>query len=280
MQGVRKMASQRPRLVMAALALLAAAGCATTASRGTVASALDTAIAGSHRPAEDRARDRYRHPRETLLFFGLRPDMTVVEIMPTGGWYTRILAPVLREHGRYIAAMPPVVAGNANSERTRRSFTDLLSAHPALFDRVQVTDFTPGGGQMVPDGTADMVLTFRNVHNWMAREQAEAAFRDMFRALKRGGILGVAEHRGNEAVAQDPRARNGYVNQSHAIRLIEGAGFKLVGTSEINANPKDTRDYEGGVWTLPPRLAAGDTDRAKYLAIGESDRFTLKFVKP
>ena len=133
---------------------------------------------------------------------------------------------------------------------------------------------------MVPDGTADLVLTFRNIHNWMAGGQAEAAFRMMYRALKPGGTLGVVEHRGNEAVPQDPRARSGYVNQSYAIKLVEGAGFKLVATSEINANPKDTKDYAGGVWTLPPRLAAGEVDRAKYVAIGESDRFTLKFVKP
>lgn len=265
-------------LALMALTLLAA--CASTSSRNAATTALDAAIAGSHRPAGDVARDRHRHPRETLLFFGLRADQTVVEIMPTGGWYTRIIAPVLRERGRYIAALPPVVAGNAGSERTRAAFMDILRAHPALFDRVEVTDFNPGNSRMVPDGTADLVLTFRNLHNWMAREQAEAAFRDMFRALRRGGTLGVTEHRGNEAVPQDPRARSGYVNQSHAIELIESVGFKLVASSEINANPRDTRDHPGGVWNLPPSLSAGDTDREKYLAIGESDRFTLKFIKP
>jgi predicted methyltransferase len=279
------MTTQRPAPIvpaawLLALALLAGTGCAGTATRASVAKALDTAIAGSHRPATDRARDQYRHPRETLLFFGLRPNQTVVEIMPTGGWYTRIIAPVVRNHGRYVAAMPPLVADNAGSERTRKAFTDILDANPELFDRVQVVDFTIGSGALVPEGTADLVVTFRNIHNWMAREQAEAAFRDMFRALKPGGTLGVVEHRGNEAVAQDPRARSGYVNQSYAIQLIEGVGFRLVATSEINANPRDTRDYPGGVWTLPPQLAAGDTDRDRYLAIGESDRFTLKFVKP
>jgi predicted methyltransferase len=271
---------RRSGLALPALALLAAAACASLSSRGSVTAALDRAIAGGHRPAADSARDVYRHPRETLLFFGLRPNQTVVEILPTGGWYTKIIAPVLREHGLYVAAMPPVVTGNAGSERVRDSFNAMLAANPELFDRVRVVDFNIGSGRLVPDGTADLVLTFRNVHGWMGRDQAEAAFRDMFRALKPGGTLGVVEHRGNEAVEQDPRARSGYVNQSWAIRLIEGVGFRLVGTTEINANPKDTKDYPGGVWTLPPRLAGGDTDRQKYLAIGESDRFTLKFIKP
>lgn len=264
-------------LVVAALAL---ASCATVPPPSAVTGRLDAAIAGSHRPEADRARDRYRHPRETLLFFGLRPNQTVVEIWPTGGWYARILAPVLNGTGRYIAAMPPVVAGNANSERSRKAFMDLIAASPAELGATQVVDWDIGKGNLVPDGSADMVLTFRNLHNWLGRGNAEAALRDFYRALKPGGTLGVVDHRGNEAVPQDPRAASGYVNQSHAIRLIENAGFRLVATSEINANPRDTRDYEGGVWTLPPGLSQGDKDREKYLAIGESDRFTLKFIKP
>src|SRR5690606_34340132 len=263
-----------------ALAWFAAARCASTSSRGSVSTALDSAIAGSHRPEQDKARDIHRHPRETLLFFGLRPNQTVVEITPSGGWYTRIIAPVLREHGRYIAAMPPVVAGNAGSERSRQAFNDILAAQPQLLDRVQVVDFNVGSGTLAPPDSVDLVLTFRNVHNWMAREQAEAAFRDMYRALKPGGTLGVVEHRGNKDVPQDPQARSGYVNQDYAIQMITGVGFRLEGTSEINANPRDTKDYPGGVWTLPPRLAGDAADRARYEQIGESDRFTLKFVKP
>src|SRR5690606_5939918 len=251
-----------------ALAWLAAAGCASTSSRGSVSTALDAAIAGSHRSEQDKARDIHRHPRETLLFFGLRPNQTVVEITPGGGWYTRIIAPVLREHGRYIAAMPPVVAGNAGSQRGRQAFHDMLAAQPQLFDQVQVVDFTLGSGTLAPPGSVDLVLTFRNVHNWMAREQAEAAFRDMFRALRPGGTLGVVEHRGNKDVPQDPRARSGYVNQDYAIQLIEGVGFRLEGTSEINANPRDTKDYAGGVWTLPPGLAGDASEREKFLGIG------------
>lgn len=271
---------RRRSLVILALAVIAASGCASAPTRGSVSEALDAAIAGSHRPEADRARDVHRHPRETLLFFGLRPNQTVVEITPTGGWYTRVMAPVLRKDGRYIAAMPPVVAGNAGSERTRQAYQDILAAHPQLFDRVEVTDFQIGSGTLAPEGSVDLIVTFRNVHNWMAREQAEAAFRDMFRALRPGGTLGVVEHRGNSDVPQDPRARSGYVNQDYAIQLIEGVGFRLEGTSEINANPRDTKDYPGGVWTLPPGLAGDASEREKFLRIGESDRFTLKFVKP
>jgi len=272
--------SVRVRIALAAIAILTLADCASMAARSAVTARLDRAIADPQRSAAERARDVYRHPRETLLFFGLRPDQTVVEILPIGGWYTRIIAPVVRSHGLYIAAMPPATAGNANSENSRQAYLSILSGAPELLDKVQVVDFNPGVSPIVADGTADMVVTFRNIHNWMGADRADAAFRDMYRALKPGGILGVTEHRGNEAVPQDPRARSGYVNQSYAIKLIEGIGFRLVGTSEVNANPRDTKDHPGGVWSLPPTLARGEADRAKYLAIGESDRFTLKFVKP
>ncbi len=264
-----------PYLVFAALTVSA---CVGPASRTSVTQRLDAAIAGEHRSAEDRARDRYRHPRETLLFFGLRPNQTVVEILPVGGWYTRIVAPVLRDRGLYVAAMPPAVAGTG--EGSRKAFTDILAAAPAVLDRVRVVDFDIGKGNLVPDGTANLVMTFGNIHDWMAADRAEAAFRDMYRALRPGGTLGVVEHRGNEAVPQDPHARSGYVNQTWAIRLIQSAGFKLVAVSEVNANPRDTKNYSGGVWTLPPTLAAGQADRGKYLAIGESDQFTMKFVRP
>ena len=266
---------------LAALGLAAGlSGCAETATRTATAGQLDKILASSHRSDANRARDQYRHPRETLLFFGVRPGSTVVEVLPIGGWYTEVIAPLVRANGQYVAAMPPVTAGNANSENSRENYMKVLARAPGHLDRVKVVDFSPGQARMVPDGTADVILTFRNIHNWMAGGQAEAAFLEMYRALKPGGTLGVVEHRGNEAVPQDPRARSGYVNQSYAIKLVEGAGFKLVATSEINANPKDTKDYPRGVWTLPPVLAEGEVDKAKYLAIGESDRFTLKFVRP
>jgi predicted methyltransferase len=258
------------------------AGCAAQPSRVQTVAALETAIANPARPAADRARDVWRHPRQTLLFFGLRQDQRVAEISPgAGGWYTQILAPVLRDHGHLIAAVPPVVPGNAYSERGAKAFSDLLASDPARFDRVEVVEYTPGAtAAFAAPGSLDLVLTFRNVHNWMGRGQAEAAFADFYRALKPGGVLGVVEHRGNELVPQDPKAGSGYVNQAYAVRLIEAAGFRLVGVSEVNANPRDTKDYPRGVWTLPPVYTEGDKDRAKYTAIGESDRFTLKFIKP
>lgn len=267
-------------MLAAAVVVLGVASCAGTTTRTGTASELDRIIASPHRSDASRARDKYRHPRETLLFFGLRPDQTVVEILPIGGWYTEIIGPLVRDHGSYIAAMPPVAAGNANSENSRSAYMALLARAPGHLDRVSVVDFDLRKDTMVPDGSADMVVTFRNIHNWMRGGQAQIAFLQMYRALKPGGTLGVVEHRGRESVPQDPQARSGYVNQSYAIKLIESAGFKLVASSEINANPKDTKDYAGGVWTLPPTLSAGEVDRAKYLAIGESDRFTLKFVKP
>jgi predicted methyltransferase len=258
------------------LALLA--GCAGTSSRLQTDAELDRVLAGVHRTDVNRARDIYRHPKQTLLFFGLRPQLTVVEITPNPGWYTEVIAPVLREQGRYIAALP-VAGADEYSASELDAFRQKLGRYPQLFDKVELADFAPGKA-IVPDGTADLVLTFRNVHNWMATGSAEAAFASMFRTLKPGGVLGVVEHRGNAAVAQDPKAAKGYVNQAYAIKLIEAAGFRLIATSEINANAKDTKDYPGGVWTLPPTYAQRDQDRARYEAIGESDRFTLKFVKP
>jgi predicted methyltransferase len=245
------------------------------------AAAIDAALAGAHRSDANRARDVYRHAKETLEFFGLRRDMTVVELWPgTGGWYTEVLAPVLKEKGKlYAAQINPAESPQAAVDGLN-AYQAKLAANPDVYGKVIVTALGANALEIAPPGSADMVVTFRNVHNWMGRGWAPQAFEAAFRALKPGGVLGVVEHRGNPAVPQDPKAANGYVNEDYAVQLIESAGFKLVGRSEINANPKDTKDYERGVWTLPPRYALGDKDRAKYAAIGESDRFTLKFVKP
>lgn len=276
MHGCLRLAS----LTLLLAAVVGGAGCATQTTRLETASALDKIIAGPQRPAEDRARDAYRHPRQTLLFFGIRPEMTVVEIAPAGGWYTRIIAPLVRDKGRYLAAMAPLVQGNEYSERAHREFRQILESAPQSLDKVQIVPFSPGKVQIAPPGSVDLIVTFRNIHNWMARDVAQAAFTDMFRALKPGGVLGVVEHRDNPQVPQDPKAKSGYLDQAYAVKLIESAGFKLVGVSEVNANPRDTKDYPDGVWDLPPTYAGADKDRAAYAAIGESDRFTLKFIKP
>lgn len=242
---------------------------------------LDEIINGEHRSAENKARDAWRHPRDTLEFFGLRPEMSVVEIWPGGGWYTEILAPYLRERGRYIAAHWDPEAKQEFIRNAVRAYQDKLAARPDLYDKVEVVVLAPPDNTaMVPAESVDMVLTFRNIHNWMASGQAETMFAAMYRALKPGGVLGVVEHRAPNDQPQDPKARSGYVREDYAIGLAEKAGFVLEAAAEINANPADTKDYEGGVWTLPPTLRQGDKDREKYLAIGESDRFTLRFRKP
>lgn len=242
---------------------------------------LAAVIAGAHRSAENRARDRWRHPQETLEFFGLTPEMSVVEIWPAAGWYTEILAPYLRERGRYVAAHWDPESKQEFIRRGVAAFGDKLAAEPALYDRVEVVVLAPPEQTaMVPPESVDLVLTFRNVHNWMASSQAEAMFAAMYRVLKPGGVLGVVEHRAPADVPQDPKARSGYVREDHAVALAGKAGFVLEAGSPVNDNPLDTKNHPKGVWTLPPTLAEGERDRAKYLAIGESDRFTLRFRKP
>ena len=268
-----------PRLFLAA-SLLLATSCSTTSTRETTALALDNILGGTQRSAGNSARDRFRHPKETLLFFGIRPEMQVLEVWPEPGWYTEIIAPLVRERGKYYAA---VIAPDPQSKYVTERLSDFqqkLASNPQVYGAVNVVTFPSDGSDAVPAGTLDMIVTFRNIHNWMARGTAELAFASMYKALKPGGVLGVVEHRGNPAQPQDPKAKSGYVNEDYAIRLIEGQGFKLVGESQVNANPKDTKDYEQGVWTLPPTYRLGEKDRQKYADIGESDRFTLKFVKP
>jgi predicted methyltransferase len=267
-------------LLLLASALLLAASCSTTSTRETTAAALDNILAGSQRSAENSARDRYRHPKETLLFFGIRPEMKVLEVWPEPGWYTEVIAPLVRERGKYFAA---VIAPDPDSKYVTGRLSDYqqkLAEKPDVYGAVEVVTLPTDGSDVVPAGTLDMVVTFRNIHNWMARDSAGRVFATLYRALKPGGVLGVVEHRGNAAMAQDLKAKSGYVNEDYAIRLIEGQGFRLVGESQVNANPKDTKDYEQGVWTLPPGYRLGDKDRQKYADIGESDRFTLKFEKP
>lgn len=240
---------------------------------------IDSVIAGDWRSAENKARDVYRHPKETLAFFGVTPGQTVIEITPGGGWYTEILAPLLKGQGQYIGA----IAADASSEYAKNSNTRLrekLGADAARYDAAQLVEFDPAAPNFGPDDSADVVVTFRNVHNWTKGGTAAGMFKGFFAVLKPGGTLGVVDHRA--AMGADPAKieGSGYLTTEAVIKLASDAGFKLEAESEINANPKDTKDHEKGVWTLPPTLALKDVDRDKYLAIGESDRMTLKFVKP
>ncbi|WP_417467383.1 class I SAM-dependent methyltransferase [Maricaulis sp.] len=248
---------------------------------------LSDVLAGDWRKA-DAARDADRHPAETLEFFGIDPSGTIIEIWPGSGWYTDILAPwIAANDGQYVAAHFPLSAESASRRSSRASFEDHVSDR-AIFGNVRIVDFGQNSQALVEPGSADAVLTFRNVHNWMMFGYAERAFDDFYAALRPGGVLGVVDHRLPSTREQDPQARTGYVQQAYVIAMAEEAGFELVGTSEINANPADTADHPFGVWTLPPvrRSASGgeevaaDFDRAGYDAIGESDRMTLLFRKP
>lgn len=235
---------------------------------------LEEAVNSSLRTPDNKKRDIYRHPLETLKFFGVTSTMTVVEIWPSGGWYTEILAPFLAENGKYVIADP---AADPNGYTTKRK--EWMNEHKNIASKTSHTVFMPDEATvLVENNSADVILTFRNVHNWQPVKAQEAAFKVFFKALKPGGVLGVVEHRASAKKKFDPKS--GYVLESEVIRMAKKAGFILAGKSEVNANAKDTTNHPEGVWTLPPRLKLGEQDKEKYLAIGESDRMTLKFVKP
>ncbi|MDB5963638.1 MAG: Methyltransferase [Polaromonas sp.] len=237
-------------------------------------------IDGPQRSAANRARDAARHPYDTLRFFGLAPWQTVIEIAPGGGWYTEILAPYLRDHGRLYAAWD---AGDGPQNAAARArFAARLAGDPQVFGKV-VLGTMPGAGQgfagIAPRGGADSVLTFRNVHNWIERGELDAMLRAFHGVLKPGGVLGVEEHRAAPGTPLSRVIATGYVPEAFLIARARAAGFELAGTSEVNANPRDTRDHPNGVWSLPPTLRGGEQDRARLQAIGESDRMTLRFIK-
>ncbi len=244
---------------------------------------LKTAIAGEWRTPEFAARDAFRHPAETLTFFGLQPGQTVVEITPGGGWYAEILAPYLRDGGTYVGAIVDPAAlpegrGRDYQQRQKDAIEKKFAASPAQFDHATTVAYDPAAPVFGPENSADLVVTFRNVHNWRGSGQAEGMFKGFFAVLKPGGVLGVVEHRANADVPVEDRS--GYVGEAQVIAMAEAAGFVLDGKSEVNANPKDTKDYPNGVWTLPPTNNHDAEDMAKYREIGESDRMTLRFVKP
>jgi predicted methyltransferase len=261
------------------MALVSMLACPYTLARADSPRGLAHWIKAPHRTAQNVERDVYRHPLEVLTFFGVKEDSTVVEILPgSRGYYLEILAPFLKEKGRYVAANRDEAAAPRYLADHKKLLSQ-LAAEPALFGKVVVTKFNAGLHEIAPAGSADFVLSFRNLHNWIERNEVDGALRVFHRALKPGGVLGIVDHRGRTDLSQEAQMHTGYVRQDAAIALIEKAGFKLSGTSEINANPKDTKDHPEGVWTLPPSYRLKDKDRAKYQAIGESDRFTVKFVK-
>lgn len=235
-------------------------------------------LAGDWRLAQNSARDQYRHPEQTLQFFGLRDDQTVIEITPGNGWYSELLAPLLKDKGQYIAA---VVAPNT-SDYAKRAVDNLkqkFAADPEHYRKAEVIEYNPKQPDLGKPASADAVLTFRNVHNWTDAKTEVATFKSFYEVLKPGGTLGIVDHRAKEGTTAAQNENNGYLPTEYVVKLATDAGFKLVGESEINANPKDTKDYPDGVWTLPPSYVLGEKDHAKYQAIGESDRMTLRFVK-
>lgn len=274
----------RTHATLLALGLaLAVAGCASPAATDTTQAApkadaaLDAAIAGSWRDAGNVARDRYRHPRETLAFFQVAPTQTVIEVTPGGGWYTEILAPYLSASGNYIGAAPAAAADSAGGKRNA-ALRNRLASEPAFAggSLLEVDSKAPMFG---PDNSADAILTFRNVHNWVAADTTDAYFQASFKALKPGGVLGVVDHRAKAGTDLATMKKSGYLTEALVIDHATRAGFTLEARSEVNANSKDDTDHPNGVWTLPPVNRHEAADDAMYKAIGESDRMTLRFRK-
>ncbi len=257
--------------------------------RGDAPVTLEWAVAGAWRSPADRARDPARHPVQSLAFWGLKPGQTVVEFWPGAGWYTDIIAPYLAATGgRLYAANLEVTPAEPAAAEAVDAYRRKLEASPKVYGKVEITAFGPASGPVAPAGSADLVLFLRNLHNWMAAGIAEKAFRDAYAALKPGGVLGIEEHRIPPGAVQDALAGDGYVQEAYAKTLAKEAGFLFDKASEVNANPNDDHDHPFGVWTLPPvRLSAPrgqppnpNFDHAPYDAIGESDRMTLRFLKP
>ena len=242
---------------------------------------LEQILVGDHRSAANIARNASRHPVETFEFFGLRPDMTLIEIGPSGGWYTEILAPYMRAQGRYYGAHFSPNSPTGYHRSSLESFEEKIRQRPDIYGKATIRHLIPPTETVIgPAEGADMAMTFRNVHNWIMAGLEHEYFDAFYAALKPGGILGVVEHRAKPDAGMEVMQTTGYVTEAYVKEIAAAAGFEFVASSEINANPLDTKDHPEGVWTLPPEYRLGDTDRAKYAAIGESDRMTLKFRKP
>jgi len=240
----------------------------------------DDIVVGDQRTEKEISRNAFRHPVDTLEFLNVQPDMTVVEIWPGGGWYASILAPYLKDEGQYYAAHFDPESSVKFFRTMRSKFENRMQSHAAFSNVTLSTMAPPEKLDIAPEGSADRVLTFRNVHNWMRNRSEQAVFNAFYKALKPGGIVGVIEHRAPENFTYEQMVKSGYVKESYVIQLAEKAGLELLGRSEINRNPQDTKNYVNGVWTLPPTLRVIDSQRDRMLSIGESDRMTLKFVKP
>jgi len=241
---------------------------------------LDLVLAGTWRSDKNKARDQYRHPKQTLEFFGLKPGMTLIELTPGGGWYAEVLAPLMKGSGNYIAAIVTPKKKDGEDAQDMDSLSKKFSGDAAQYGEAKVEQFDLKAPNFGAPNSADMVVTFRNVHNWVMADAAPGMFKAAFDVLKPGGVLGVTDHRAAPGADLEKIKKSGYLPEDFVIKLASEAGFKLDAKSEVNANPKDTKDYPEGVWTLPPTLELGDKDKDKYLAIGESDRMTLRFVKP
>jgi len=240
---------------------------------------LETILAGSWRSDQNRARDQYRHPKQTLAFFGVKPTDTLIEITPGGGWYAEILAPLMKGSGTYIAAVAKPKNAEGEAARDQSGLQKKFAGDATEYGEAKIVEFDGKAPNLGPANSADVVVTFRNVHNWTSAGTAPDMFKAFFDVLKPGGVLGVVDHRAADGADYEKVKDTGYLPTAYVTKLATDAGFKLTAQSEINANPKDTKDYEKGVWTLPPTYELGDKDREKYAAIGESDRMTLKFVK-
>ena len=269
----------RPFRFLALVAWVSLLAC--TSLSGPDDEVLRSAIAGEHRSAEHRARDVWRHPYETLSFFGLDPGQTVVEILPGAGWYTEILAPSLQPSGELILATYGPESEGDYRQRSYHNMVKKLKAEPGVYAGTEIVLFDPPAAlEIAEPGSVDAVLTFRSTHHWVRTGVAEEAYAAFFRALKPGGTLGVVQHRAPAGADPLTWAKRGYVPQAYLVALVEAQGFELVESSEVNANPRDSKDHPDGVWDLPPVLMGPAEDRERYLAIGESDRMTLRFEKP